>query len=276
MGNEDWLQASQTEASMSNEDQVKNLPADAGNELGSGYGRVYLQWKGWNAEEFGVLSRKKEADIAALIRKSKTALPPGTRVLEIGFGNGSFLAYGKKRHWEMHGTEVNAGLLGRARQEGFRVVHSDNLEPFPDNHFGLVAAFDVLEHLPQDKLEGFLREIQRVLGDGGIFIARFPNGDSPFGGFLQHGDPTHITTIGSLMARYFANKTGMEIAYLGGEPQPLWAGLPQFAYRAFAIPIRHMMNLFINLIFSPRIRIAFCSPNLVMVFRAVKPASPAR
>jgi SAM-dependent methyltransferase len=262
---------------MRNEGQVNGPPAGATNLPGTGYGSEYLQWKDWNAETFGALSKKKEADFSAQIRKSKTVLPPQSRVLEIGFGNGSFLAYGKKRQWEMYGTEVNAGLLERAGREGFHVVHSDNLTPFLDNYFNLVVAFDVLEHLPQNQLLDFLRDIQRVLVDGGVFIARFPNGDSPFGGFLQHGDPTHVTTIGSSMATYFADRLGVKIIYLGGEAEALWAGLPYFAYRVFAIPLRHLMNWFINLIvLSPLAHIAFCSPNLVMVFRVVKPAPPTR
>jgi SAM-dependent methyltransferase len=261
---------------MSNENRVEGFQSGGQVDAGARYGSEYLDWKDWNPETFGVLSKHEEADISAKLRKSKAVLPPRCRVLEIGFGNGSFLAYGAKRQWEMHGTEVNAGLLERARQRGFRVVHADSFNLFPDNHFDMVAAFDVLEHLPQDDLLNFLRDIQRVLVDGGVFIARFPNGDSPFGSFFQNGDPTHMTAIGSLKVRYLARELGVELVYVGGEPQSLFAGLPYFAHRILAIPTKYLMNLFVNLIMFPRYEVSFFSPNLVSVFRVVKPAIPAR
>lgn len=259
------------------DDRQVNAPlAETGNEIDASYGNAYLQWKSWGAENFGTLSRQEEIDISAQLRKSKTMLPAQSRVLEIGFGNGKFLAYGKKRQWEMHGTEVNSGLLESARRQGYHVVHTDNLKPFLDNQFNLVVAIDVLEHVPQEELFAFLQEIQRVLQNGGVFIARFPNGDSPFGRFIQNGDPTHLNTIGSGKARYFAKKLGVEIVYLGAEAQPIWGGgAAHFAYRAIAVPIKYMMNLVLNFLFTPRTCRALCSTNLVMALRVVKPTQPA-
>jgi len=256
--------------------RVTPQSTESKHEIGAGYGEEYLQWKGWGAETFGVLNRQEEADISAQLRKARTVLSPQSRVLEIGFGNGKFLAYGKKRQWEMHGTEVNAGLLESARLKGFHAVHTESLEPFSADQFDLVAAFDVLEHLPQEALFPFLQEIQRVLKDRGVFIARFPNGDSPFGRFIQHADPTHLTTIGSSKARYFAKKLGVRIIYIGAEAQPiLGGGAKHFAYRVIAVPIKYAMNLALNFLFTPRTRRALCSTNLVLAFRVDKPTPPA-
>lgn len=232
------------------------------------YGEDYSNWKKWPAETWGDLTKRKEGDFSAQIRKSKTTFPPQSRVLEIGFGNGSFLAYGAKRRWDMQGTEINTGLIQRATQKGYGVCQTANLEPFPDNHFDLVCAFDVLEHLKQDDLPRFLMDIKKKLKCGGICIARFPNGDSPFSRFLQHGDPTHMTTIGSSMARYLALQLGVEVVYLGAEIMTLRTDLSAFIYRLTVVPIRKLMNIILNVLFTPHDYKEFCSPNLIWIFRA--------
>ena len=48
-----------------------------------------------------------------------------------------------------------------------------------DGSLHIVVAFDVLEHIPQEKLLHFLCEVNRVLRVGGFFIARFPQMEIP-------------------------------------------------------------------------------------------------
>jgi len=252
---------------MSYENQARRVSATVENEVGAEYGDEYLEWKVWKPEEFGQLSKYQEAYFSAQMKMTKTAFPPQSRVLEIGFGNGSFLAYGAKRQWEMHGTEANIALVKQAQQKGFHAVHTNTLKGFPNGYFDLVLAFDVLEHIPQDRLLAFLRDVQRILRDKGIFAARFPNGDSPFGRYYQHGDPTHVTTIGSGKAKYFAGKLDVAIIHLGAEAEPLWADLTHFAHRIFAVPAIRLLNTFLNLFFFPGCPKALCSLNLILIFQ---------
>ena len=239
-------------------------------ETAQTFGDFYAQQKHWDDERFGVLTAREEADLTALLRMSKVSLPPQSRVLEIGFGNGGFLAFGRNRQWEMHGTEMNELLLQRARRNGFDVIHADNLDSFASDCFDLVVAFDVLEHVPGHRIHGFLTNVKRISKDKAVFIARFPNGDSPFGRFSQHGDPTHITSIGSHKARYFAEEAGFDIIYIGGEAQPLLSGLPHFLYRLVANPLKGLLNLIQNFLFCPGEYRSLCSINLVMVLRIRK------
>ncbi len=173
--------------------EARAMQSEAENRGAPAYVCAYLEWKHWRPENFGVLSTQENADFAALLRKAKVDLPDGSRVLEIGFGNGTFLQFGRQRRWKMHGTEVNRGLLDCAWETGFPVTETDTLEPFPSQAFEMVAAFDVMEHIPLEALPGFLSEVRRVLKPDGVFVARFPNGDSPFGRHIQNGDVTHRT-----------------------------------------------------------------------------------
>lgn len=241
-----------------------DVPASAAESL---YGTTYLDWKHWSAENFAVLSKRERADFAALLRKADISIAAGAHVLEIGFGNGTFLAFGRERGWRMHGTEVNPGLLACARQKNFAVTDTDTLAPFSSESYEMVAAFDVMEHIPIEELPGFLREVRRVLKPGGVFVARFPNGDSPFGRHIQNGDPTHKTAIGSIRARYLTRQAGMDVVYLGHEVHALWTGTGHTLHRLFAIPIKKLMTAFLNAVFSPRDPLPWCSPNLELVVR---------
>jgi SAM-dependent methyltransferase len=249
-----------------------NLLRSSGEEMGAEYGASYLDWKNWGVDSFGALRKSEKYYFDAEIKKAGIAFDTALSVLEIGFGNGSFLAYAKRKRWNIVGTEINRNLVETATHHGFNAIHTDNLSAFADDTFDLVVAFDVLEHVSQDDLLGFLKEVNRILKGNGTFIARFPNGDSPFGLLNQNGDMTHITSIGSGKARYLAGKLGAPVVFIGGEAQPLFAGtLRRTLHGLFALPIKTLINLFVNLVFFQGGHIAFCSLNLVMIIRASKP-----
>jgi SAM-dependent methyltransferase len=234
----------------------------------SEYGDLYAEVMNWDDEQFGMMTARQEADLKAIIRLPNAAFPPKSRVLEIGFGNGGVLTYGRRRQWEIQGTEVNELLLQRARKKGFSAFSAhgnEALDSLASDFFDLVLAFDVLEHMPAYEIVGLLRQMRRIAKHGAVFIARFPNGDSPF------SLGVHLTTLGSSKASYLAKEAGMEIVYLGGEPQPLWSGIPHFCYRIVTNPIRSLLNLCLNLLFYPGNPKPLCSRNLVMVLRVAKP-----
>lgn len=124
-----------------------------------------------------------------------------------------------------------------------------------------------MEHIPQNSLTEFINEVKRVLKVGGVFIARVPNGDSPFGLLNQNGDVTHITTIGSGKAHYFAKKCAMQVVFLGGEAQPVSGNtLLGVTHRIISLPIKKLLHIVTNLIFFPRSTISFYSSNLTLIF----------
>ena len=172
--------------------------------------RNYQDWKDW--KDFGVLSRSQ----ARYFARELAALEPlhGKRVLEIGFGNGAFLRFARDRGAEVQGAEVIPELLAAARAADFQV---GGTETFFGNKryaesFDAVVAFDVIEHIELVDLPGFFAAVQGLLKPCGVFLARFPNGDSPFGRRYQHGDLTHKTVIGSGMVQHLAAMSGFRVA----------------------------------------------------------------
>jgi 2-polyprenyl-3-methyl-5-hydroxy-6-metoxy-1,4-benzoquinol methylase len=249
---------------MTNANAAQQAPASA---IGTAYGNDYLNWKKWGNDAFGTLTKSERSYFSAEIKRLKKTLAKGASVLEIGFGNGSFLKFARLQEWNVSGTEVNVELVNAAKAAGFNAAHAETLADFPDQSFDLVVAFDVLEHIAQDSIVDFMLDVKRVLKPGGHFIARCPNGDSPFGLVNQNGDITHITAIGRGKARYFATKTDMELVYLGGEAEPI-LGTDTFnmVHRTIGLPIKTLVNICTSAIIYQS-NVAFCSKNLTLIYK---------
>jgi SAM-dependent methyltransferase len=202
------------------------------------------------------------------LRRAKHRFPEKSSVLEVGFGNGAFLSFSQERRWDIYGVEINEALVNVALDRGFSVALAGDLGGFKDDSFDLIVAFDVLEHIHQDALSEFFKDIKRVLRPGGFFLARFPNGDSPFGLINQNGDVTHITAIGSGKAHYYAAKYDLKIVFIGGEAQPL-TGLKftSLVRLSLTLPLRKLINWCVCMVFFSRSNVAFTSTNLTVIFK---------
>lgn len=171
----------------------------------------YAQWKEWDPERFG---RYSVLDAQYFAAEFAIETPSQARVLEIGFGNGSSLAWLQAIGADAYGVEANPLLVGRAeRMLGAGRVFSDLHAPALERLVGTftrVIAVDVVEHVPLNELPGMLARIRDLLTIGGKAVLRFPNGDSPFGRIYQHGDPSHVTTLGSARLAYLAERAGLQ------------------------------------------------------------------
>lgn len=186
----------------------------------------YPEWKGWTDEAFGSCTLSLAAVFEHELALCGLRGFAGCRVLELGFGNGAFAAWAKGRGMEYSGTEANPILVDRGKAHGFDVHLRDAAcaDRFPPESFDLLVAFDVLEHMSPEALADCLQEARRCLRVGGILIARVPSGDSPFSRAIQHGDLTHLTTLGSSAVRQLARATGFELLQLREPVYPLQGG----------------------------------------------------
>lgn len=96
------------------------------------------------------------------------------RMLDIGFGSGVIMDAAKTQGWEPYGLEVSAPAIEQAREKGYEVFHGALEEAnYPDGHFDLVTASEILEHLGDPKAT--LKEIVRILRPGGMFWGTTPS-----------------------------------------------------------------------------------------------------
>ncbi len=245
------------------------MPADAAASYDDDYGR----WKDWRGEAFATLP----AAVRDYLDKEIARLGPQPirRVLEIGFGNGQFLRYARERGWQVSGTEAIAGLVGRARAAGFDAHPAAALESLPAGAFDLVVAFDVLEHIPQAELVGFLRAMGRCLAPAGVMLCRFPNGDSPFGRPFQNGDVTHRTIIGEAKLNYLARAAGLKVLSLRGEARPTVDRSPRMVLSRLVVRLLEWtIEPCIKRVMFPGWRFALFSPNSVARLCHAPPPPP--
>jgi len=114
---------------------------------------------------------------AAALRFAADFQPRRTplRVLDAGCGTGALLDHLER--WpdvEVYGLDFSGQALAYTRQRGHcRLVQGDlTCLPFPDGTFDVITALDVVEHIRED--EGALREVNRVLRPGGVFLVSVP------------------------------------------------------------------------------------------------------
>ncbi len=128
-----------------------------------------------------------------------------TPILDLGCGMGYFLFLLEDLGYtNITGTDLSQARVQAARQMAprSRVCAGDAREILADNpgRFGLIAAFDFLEHFPKEDILPLLDIIAKALRRGGRVIFQTPNGESPWVGTVGYGDFTHewFFTPGSL------------------------------------------------------------------------------
>lgn len=233
-------------------------PALAGLE---GY-EGYADWKGWTGE-FTASDKH-----ARYFRAEFEGLPlAGREVLEIGFGNGGFLAWARQQGAKVTGLEINPDMLAAAARLGYPARNAELRTLVAEGrHCDLVVAFDVLEHWSHAELIENFRAIADLLNPGGHFLARFPNGHSPFGRVYQYGDFTHRSVLSRYRIEYLAEVSGLEVVRiadarrLSAKPGMLRA----LRHRWLALQRRRIERRIARLYGTPRLPLG---PNLVAVLR---------
>lgn len=182
----------------------------AGRSTG-GYG-FYL------ADMFARQETVKRVDHAHKIRTMVKISGQRGRLLDIGCGNGHFMAEAAKAGYDIYGIEPDASLAAyAARRFPSRVLLGRVPEmPFTEASFDAVTMNHVLEHLerPRAALQG----VQRVLRAGGLLVVEVPNIDSwPFRilrGRWRQFKPEHLYFFSPETLARLLKRCGFEPALL--------------------------------------------------------------
>jgi SAM-dependent methyltransferase len=232
-------------------------------------GQPYEEWKSWKPEDFGRFDAVEARYFEAELESAGVRVGKGTRILEIGFGNGRFAGWVASKGAEYCGTELNEGLVSLAKRKGLDAFPATSrLEELAGGRpFDCVLAFDVLEHLTVEEIVTLFRSVCASLAEQGRFVARVPSGDSPFSGPIQYGDATHKTIIGSGMVHQLVQGSGLEVVDVRCTAFPITGlGMRRFLRRLPVVVVRALVSRLLNAAFNdnqPRIM----TPNMVMVLR---------
>jgi SAM-dependent methyltransferase len=133
------------------------------------------------AEDYGVYYHESNLTIPEFINRRLdeivTKFDPyrqSSRLLDIGFGAGTLLEAARRAGWQTTGVEVAQSAVEHVRGLGFEVFCGTLQDAnYPENHFDVVTASEVIEHVPDP--ERVLHEIARVLRPGGLLWMTTPH-----------------------------------------------------------------------------------------------------
>ena len=154
---------------------------------------------------------------------------PTGRLLDVGTGYGHFLLKMERRGWEALGLDISvAGVEYGRKRLGLNILAQTLTESqLPDNHFDVITAFYLIEHL--DDPMAFLRECHRVLKPGGLILIRYPH-TTPIKDFLRllgipnslYDAPYHLSDFSPKTIKKFLDKAGFTRcqSFIGGYTLP--------------------------------------------------------
>lgn len=230
-----------------------------------GDGAEYSQWKGWGSDHtFGQFTPGDRDYYRRELRTATSIGRPVRDVLEVGFGDGEFLGYGRDAGWNVLGTELSDYQVQAGRRAGFDVHPSSHVETLADASLDLIVLFDVLEHIEQEEIVEFLGRLGSKLRPDGRMLLRYPNADTWLGNALQFGDPTHVTQIGYYKMTYFAEAAGLEIVqYRAPVRRGFRSSLVHGLHRATAGPVIAVSAAITKALYYPGTPLVLSSVNAV-------------
>jgi 2-polyprenyl-3-methyl-5-hydroxy-6-metoxy-1,4-benzoquinol methylase len=108
-------------------------------------------------------------------------LTPGSKVLDVGCGEGGLLWAAQRLGHEPHGCDLSPGAVALARRlVGDSRVHVGTVHdlPYEARTFDCALALEILEHLPSPR--PFLERLRWLLKPGGLLLLTIPNRNRVF------------------------------------------------------------------------------------------------
>jgi SAM-dependent methyltransferase len=193
----------------------------------------------WDSPAGRVRARRR----AELFRE-RCRLEPGKRALELGCGTGIFLSQVAPCGARIHGLDLSADLLGRARARLSAAANvgleRGNAEqtPYRDASFDAVYGSSILHHLD---LERALVESFRVLRSGGRIAFAEPNALNPQVAVMFHVDALKpyfgVSPDEMAFSKFAARRALVGAGFADVEVQPfdfLHPSVPRFAVSGVA------------------------------------------
>lgn len=138
------------------------------------------------------------------------------RLLDVGCGNGNFLAGMANRGWTPVGVEFDENAVSAARLHGLTQVHHGSLEAqkFPDGSFDAITLSNVIEHLPDPA--SIFAELKRILSPGGRLVIITPNINSDGHAIFDRcwrglEPPRHLFLFNCETLTGFAQRVGLTV-----------------------------------------------------------------
>lgn len=202
---------------------VLQNPRPVSEALAARYDEEYFRYEIDNEENFFRLMMQGLRDICFFENVANT-LPMPKRILDVGCATGRLLHHFKQLGWHTSGVElcIPSAEYGNGKYEVG--IHIGDLESavFPDDHFSLVHASHIIEHV--DDPAAFAEELHRILIPGGVFVCVTPSVDGfqarLFREKWRSAIPDHVTLFNKNTLRRLLKNQGFFV-----EAVRTWGGL---------------------------------------------------
>ncbi len=148
------------------------------------------------------------------------AYKPGGKLFEIGCGRGEFLTAAKE-HFDVQGMDLSDYAARVAAERTGGRVRQGNIETaqLPSNRYDAIAAFNILEHLPQPG--NVIQKVFDGLREEGVLIGSVPLNYAVLGSIhtmlTNIFDPTHVSTFPPKRWRSLFEQAGFRMVRFFGE-----------------------------------------------------------
>jgi ubiquinone/menaquinone biosynthesis C-methylase UbiE len=147
------------------------------------------------------------------------------KILDLGCGSGRHMVYFGKKGYDVVGLDLSSVALKQAKSwlkdekiENYELIEDDmtNL-PLSDNDFDAVISINVIHHNTLLEIEKTIKEIRRVLKDGGLFVATIlSKRDYKFGKGKKLEEDTYQKEEGNVIAiHHFFDEDGIKKVFSG-------------------------------------------------------------
>lgn len=134
--------------------------------------------------------------------------------LDLGCGRGEWLELLLEKGVHAQGVDIDSEVLEAYRELNLPTTRKDALlamQELSDASLVLVTAFQIVEHLPFQVLQSWVKEAYRVLKPGGLLILETQNPENlSVGAASFYLDPTHQRPIPPLLLAFLPEYYGFE------------------------------------------------------------------
>lgn len=138
------------------------------------------------------------------------------KLLDIGCGNGAYMAMIKELGWSGYGIESNFTAARHANKTLGLEVQTGDFEKvaYPEKHFDTITMWHSLEHFPDPKK--IIRKVRKLLKDDGVLMIGLPNFSSLDRKLFKESwngleIPLHACHFTPGSIQYLLKETGFEV-----------------------------------------------------------------
>ena len=169
-----------------------------------------------------------ESFFRALLAVKEHIPPKGASILDVGTASGAFLEAAQKFGYRAVGLEPSTFMVQQGVQRGLDIRHGTLADhPFEEQFFDMVCLWDVLEHVPDPKID--LLQMKKLLKPNGILLINYPD----IGTWMAKLAGRRFWWLLSVHLLHFSRQSMQNICVLTGFTvfhfQPYWQIL-QFGY----------------------------------------------